>query len=113
MKKNYHFSIRTIVFAVVSGLFLSVLVAPLVGQEETVDTEYQFICENDGLGLGAVDVLRATGDHNTFLELFGRYDPEGFAILSDPELADKTVWAPTDAAFLAISDSLFPVTRGD
>jgi len=47
-----------------------------------------------------------TGDHTTFLDLFSRYDPEGFAILSNAELADKTVWAPTDAAFLAVGGDL-------
>ena len=54
----------------------------------------------------AVDVLMGTGDHTTFLDLFSRYDPKGFAILSNTELADKTVWAPTDAAFLAIRGDL-------
>jgi uncharacterized surface protein with fasciclin (FAS1) repeats len=58
-----------------------------------------FVCDNDGEGLSTVDVLQATGDHQTFLDLFSQHDPEGFAILSDPELADKTVWAPTDTAF--------------
>ena len=82
------------------GVILGVLAMPLFGQE------YRFICENRGVGLSVVDVLQATGDHNTFLDLFSRYDPEGFAILSDAELADKTVWAPTDAAFLAMSDIL-------
>lgn len=106
MSKRFQLSIRAVVVTVLSGLFLSVLAAPSFGQEEPVDTAYQFICETGGAGLGAVDVLQATGDHNTFLELFGRYDPEGLAILADPELADKTVWAPTDAAFLAIGDSL-------
>ncbi len=88
------------VLAVGIGLVLGVLATPLFGEE------YLFICENRGVGLSVVDVLQAFGDHNTFLDLFSRYDPEGFAILSDAELADKTVWAPTDAAFLAISDSL-------
>jgi uncharacterized surface protein with fasciclin (FAS1) repeats len=35
-----------------------------------------------------------------------QYDPEGFAILSDAELSDKTVWAPTDGAFSEIDDAL-------
>ncbi|NCN05737.1 MAG: hypothetical protein GW949_08905 [Spirochaetales bacterium] len=71
-----------------------------------IGTEYEFICSNEGLGLSVVDVLQATGDHTTFLHLFSQYDPEGYAILADPQLADKTVWAPTDRAFLAISDTL-------
>lgn len=88
------------------GLFLGVLATPLIGDEVPTGEDYWFICENDGLGLDVVEVLQATGDHTTFLDLLSRYDPEGFAILSDTERADKTVWAPTDAAFLAVSDSL-------
>lgn len=62
-----------------------------------------------GIGLGVVDVLQAIGDHTMLLDLPSRYDPEGFAILSDAEIADKTVCAPTVAAFLAIGASLpFP-----
>lgn len=67
--------------------------------------EYRFVCD-DGRGLSVVDVLEATGDHDTFLRLLGEYDPEGFEILSDPELADKTVWAPTDAALARLSDPM-------
>ena len=96
-----------IALAVSFGLFLLFFLLPMVSAEEKIDKEYKFICDNDGFGLSAVDVLQASGDHSIFLDLFRRYDPEGYAILSDPDLADKTVWAPTDAAFLAISDS-FP-----
>lgn len=67
---------------------------------------YQFVCDNDRTGVSIVSVLQATGEHDTFLDLFRQYDPEGFEILSDPELADKTVWAPTDAAFLGVTDTL-------
>ncbi|MCF7945363.1 MAG: fasciclin domain-containing protein [Spirochaetia bacterium] len=88
------------------GLFLLVFTLPMVSAEETMEIKYQFVCNNDGFGLSVVDVLQASGDHDIFLNLFSRYDPEGYAILSDPELADKTVWAPTDTAFLSISDSL-------
>ncbi|MEY3020368.1 MAG: Fasciclin domain, partial [Actinomycetota bacterium] len=42
----------------------------------------------------------------TFLALMEEHDPEGFAILADVELADKTVWAPTDAAFDALGGTL-------
>lgn len=61
--------------------------------------QVEFVCENSGAGLSAVDVLQATGEHDVFLDYLSEYDPEGYAILSDPELADKTIWAPTDAAF--------------
>lgn len=80
--------------------------APARPEVEGGKLEYKFICENEGSGPSAVDVLRATGIHNTFLELLSRYDPQAFTILSDPQLADKTVWAPADAAFKAIEESL-------
>lgn len=69
-------------------------------------TEYRVVCPDEGAGLDIVDVLESTGEHGTFLDLLRRFDPEGLAILADVELADKTVWAPTDAAFLALGDTL-------
>lgn len=74
---------------------------------------YAFVCDDDGLGLSIVDVLRATGDHGTFLHLLGEHDPEGLAILADPELADKTVWAPTDAAFSEVAATLSSLTEDE
>ncbi len=68
-------------------------------------SETEFVCENSGAGLSAVDVLRATGEHEVFLDYFSEYDPEGYAILSDPELSDKTIWAPTDTAFEKLGDA--------
>ncbi len=88
------------------GLFLGVLTTPLFADGEASGEAYRFVCENEGAGWSAVDVLLATGNHTTFLDLFSRYDPEGIAILSDAKLADKTVWAPTDAAFLAVGGDL-------
>ncbi|MFO7547205.1 MAG: fasciclin domain-containing protein [Trueperaceae bacterium] len=70
-------------------------------------------CEDEGLGLSIVDVLRATGEHGTFLRLTLEHDPEGFAILADPELADKTVWAPTDAAFVEIGETLSSLSEDE
>ncbi len=67
--------------------------------------DYEFVCENEGAGLSILDVLEATGEHGTFLSYFADFDPEGYAILGDPELADKTVWAPTDAAFAELGDA--------
>ena len=93
-------------FAAVVSLLLGMLATPLFGDGEPIGEAHRFVCENEGVGRSAVDVLLATGNHTTFLDLFSRYDPEGFAILSDAELADKTVWAPTDAAFLAIRSDL-------
>jgi uncharacterized surface protein with fasciclin (FAS1) repeats len=70
------------------------------------DDGYRFVCDDGGAGLHLVDVLRATGEHTTFLALMEEHDPEGFAILADVALADKTVWAPTDAAFAALDATL-------
>lgn len=53
-----------------------------------------------------VDVLKVSGQHTTFLALMETYDLEGYTILSDPELSDKTVWAPVDAAFESIQSDL-------
>jgi uncharacterized surface protein with fasciclin (FAS1) repeats len=99
-----------------------VLAAPLPAAVAQVDAPstaairsagYAFVCENEGLGLSIVDVLRATGEHGTFLRLTLEHDPEGFAILADPELADKTVWAPTDAAFAEIAETLSSLSEGE
>lgn len=68
--------------------------------------DYRFVCEDGGSGASVVDVLRATGEHDTFLDQLSRYDSEGFEILSDPVLSDKTVWAPTDAAFAELGDAV-------
>jgi uncharacterized surface protein with fasciclin (FAS1) repeats len=80
---------------------------------DTGQEGYEFVCNDDGLGLSAVDVLQASGEHQTFLSLLGRYDSEALDILADPVLADKTVWAPTDAAFAAISDTLSPLSDAE
>lgn len=68
-------------------------------------TAVEFVCVDGGAGLSAVDVLGATGEHGEFLRYFQEFDPEGYEILADPVLADKTVWAPTDAAFAALGDA--------
>ena len=67
-------------------------------------TGTEFICENSGAGLSAVDVLEATGEHDVFLDYLSEYDPEGYEILTDPAASDKTIWAPTDAAFAKLGD---------
>lgn len=92
--------------AVGIGVVWSLFAAPVLGQTETAQEGYRFVCEGGGSGRSIVDALGATGDHATFLDLFERYDAEGFAILADPELADKTVWAPTDDAFAAVGGEL-------
>ncbi len=99
---------------------VGLLAAPLPAAVAQVDAPsaaairsegYAFVCENEGIGLSIVDVLRASGDHGTFLRLTAEHDPEGFAILADPELADKTVWAPTDAAFSELGETLVSLSE--
>lgn len=67
---------------------------------------YEYLCDDFGDRVSAVDVLEAAGDHNTFLDLLRTYDPEGFEILADPALEFQTVWAPTDDSFAAFDDIL-------
>lgn len=64
-----------------------------------------FICEDSGAGLSAVDVLGATGEHAVFLEYLQEYDPAGYEILTDSDASDKTIWAPTDSAFAKLGDA--------
>lgn len=80
--------------------------APAPVDAEPTGGAYQFLCDDNGRGTSVVDVLRATGEHETFLDLLSQHDPEGFEILTDPVLSDKTVWAPTDAAFSALGDAV-------
>ena len=80
--------------------------APVPVDAETTGGAYEFVCDDGGRGTSVVDVLRATGEHETFLDLLSQHDPEGFEILTDPVLSDKTVWAPTDAAFSALGDAV-------
>lgn len=80
--------------------------APVPVDVETIGGAYEFVCDDGGRGVSVVDVLGATSEHETFLDLFSQHDSEGFEILSDPVLSDKTVWAPTDAAFSALGDAV-------
>jgi len=89
---------------VLLGLALGGLLAMPAGAQ--ADDGYRFVCDDGGAGLHLVDVLRATGEHTTFLALMEEHDPEGYAILADVALADKTVWAPTDAAFATLDAAL-------
>ena len=74
-----------------------------VAAQETSETE--FICPDSGAGLSAVDVLQATGEHGVFLDYLREFDPEGYEILTDPTASDKTIWAPTDAAFAKLGEA--------
>jgi len=88
--------------AILAAVGMSVLMTP--STHASVD-EAEFICENSGAGLSAVDVLSATGEHAVFLRYLQEYDPEGYEILTDPAASDKTIWAPTDSAFAALGDA--------
>ena len=82
-------------------------VAAATGDAQSVE----FVCPNDGVGLSAVDVLEATGEHGVFLDYLRTYDAEGYEVLTDPALSDKTIYAPTDAAFAALGDARWPGAR--
>lgn len=63
-----------------------------------------FTCQEEGTGLSPVAVLEATDQHAIFLSLLEEHDQEGYDILSDPLLADKTIWAPIDSTFEQIGN---------
>lgn len=91
--------IFVMIFVFTIGLNVSILAS--TDQDNT-----QFICQDEGTGLSALDVLEITGQHATFLSLLEEHDQEGYDILADPLLADKTIWAPIDSAFEQIEDAL-------
>jgi uncharacterized surface protein with fasciclin (FAS1) repeats len=70
------------------------------------DTGDQIGCIEPPNSRSLVDVLEQTGRHNTFLALLQEHDAEGYQILTDADLSDKTIWAPTDEAFEDISSQL-------
>lgn len=93
--------------AVAASALLTLTFSPLTGSAAWAnDQAYEFSCEGGGIGLDLVSVLEGTGEHDKFLELMSRHDPEGFSILADVTLADKTIWAATDAAFSEIEANL-------
>ena len=88
------------------SVIIGVLVIAGLGTSVAADTQrVEFVCPDSGIGLSAVDVLRATGEHDVFLDYLREYDPEGYEILTDPAASDKTIWAPTDAAFAKLGDA--------
>lgn len=88
-----------------AALLLVPTTAPVGVSVAQAASETEFICPNSGAGLSAVDVLQATGEHDVFLNYLSEYDPEGYEILTDPAASDKTIWAPTDAAFAKLGDA--------
>lgn len=95
---------RFVISAAMALVGLNLLATVSVANADE-STAVEFVCVDGGAGLSAVDVLEATGEHGEFLRYFQEFDPEGYEILSDPALADKTIWAPTDAAFAALGDA--------
>ena len=95
---------RFVISAAMALVGLNLLATMSVANADE-STAVEFVCVDGGAGLSAVDVLEATGEHGEFLRYFQEFDPEGYEILSDPALADKTIWAPTDAAFAALGDA--------
>ena len=95
---------RFVISAAMALVGLNLLATMSVANADE-STAVEFVCVEGGAGLSAVDVLEATGEHGEFLRYFQEFDPEGYEILSDPALADKTIWAPTDAAFAALGDA--------
>lgn len=88
------------------SVIIGILVVAGFGTSVAADTQaVEFVCPDSGIGLSAVDVLRATGEHDVFLDNLREYDPEGYQILTDPAASDKTIWAPTDAAFAKLGDA--------
>ncbi len=88
------------------SVFIGILVVAGFDTSVAADTQaVEFVCPDSGVGLSAVDVLRATGEHDVFLDHLREYDPEGYEILTDPAASDKTIWAPTDAAFAKLGDA--------
>ena len=88
------------------SVIIGILVVAGFDTSVAADTQaVEFVCPDSGVGLSAVDVLRATGEHDVFLDHLREYDPEGYEILTDPAASDKTIWAPTDAAFAKLGDA--------
>lgn len=102
-----------IFFLLVCTIFILSPFFVIANGDNTTQEEIQFVCVDNGIGLSVVDVLQATNEHDTFLKLLSEYDPEGFSILSDPQLSDKTIWAPTDDAFLKINKSFYSLSDNE
>jgi uncharacterized surface protein with fasciclin (FAS1) repeats len=85
----------------------AVLLIPTIIHPVQADDQYEEIgCIDSSNTLSLVEVLEQTGHHSTFLQLLQEHDKEGYDILTDPDLSDKTIWAPTDEAFAMISQEI-------
>lgn len=73
---KYPISVRALAPALLVTAFVQIVVAtPSSSAESGSNNVVEFVCENAGAGLSAVDVLRATGEHEVFLDYFSEYDP--------------------------------------
>lgn len=70
-------------------------------------------CLDPSNSLSLVEVLEKTGRHTTFLALLQEHDEEGYQILTDADLSDKTIWAPTDEAFADVASQLSMMSSSD
>jgi uncharacterized surface protein with fasciclin (FAS1) repeats len=85
----------------------AVFLIPTIIHPVQADDQYEEIgCIDSSNTLSLVEVLEQTGHHSTFLQLLQEHDKEGYDILTDPDLSDKTIWAPTDEAFAMISQEI-------
>ncbi len=100
----------TLLFAMVLALAIG-LMNPILATSNQDSSE--FICQDEGRGLSAIDVLESTGQHSTFLHLLAEHDEEGYDILTSPILSDKTIWAPVDSAFEQIENELESMNSED
>ncbi len=91
--------------AATAGLLLFTVSSPVTTAVAQAAIETEFVCPDEGAGLSAIDVLEATGVHDVFLDYLREFDPEGYEILTNPAASDKTIWAPTDAAFAKLGDA--------
>lgn len=73
----------------------------------------QIGCIDNTNSLSLIDVLEQTGQHSTFIRLLQEHDMEGYLILTDPSLSDKTIWAPNDDAFMKIASTLTELSSLD
>lgn len=77
------------------------------------DYDVQTGCLDPSNSLSLVEVLEQTGRHTTFLALLQEHDEEGYQILTDADLSDKTIWAPTDEAFADVASQLNTMSSSD
>ncbi len=94
---------RSILYFTLAAVLLSM---SSIDSLEASDKTEEVGCISLSNSFSLVEVLEQTGRHATFLQLMQLHDMEGYLILTDPDLSDKTIWAPSDEAFASISSDL-------